>query len=172
MNSPTGRQAVPHEPGTGGPPKGRLLHAELAALVADLRHGDTVCVGDAGAGTHSKTLIPLDPGVRRIDLGIATGVPLVTDVVDALVRAGDFRAAVVGNFTVEYNQPMHAFLVDHFGEARVTEVQHFPEWYKLRDRARAHIQTGDHSVAANVILVAGPPGPDRHAAGPDRAPGA
>lgn len=143
-----------------GPAKDRLLHPRLAAVLAGLRHGEMVCVSDAGSGVSSKALIPLADDVEYIDLGIATDLPTCRDVVDALAKAGDFEAAIVADVTPEANPPLHAFLVETFGEDCVHVVDYIPAWYELRNRVKVFVQTGDYGLAASTILVSGYPSPN------------
>ncbi|REM26021.1 D-ribose pyranase, partial [Mycobacterium tuberculosis] len=54
-----------------------LLHAELSHVIASLGHGDMLVLGDAG--------LPIPDGPRRIDLAVARGVPLLNDVLQAVL---------------------------------------------------------------------------------------
>lgn len=144
-------------PALGNHRRRRLLHPELAAVIADLKHGEMVCISDAGSGTHVKSLLPLDPSVMHINLGVAPNVPRTDEIVDILTEVAEFEAAVVSQFTIRHNHAFHQSLLDRFGPGSVHEVEHFPDWYRLRDRARVHLQTGDSGVAAQTILVAGHP---------------
>jgi D-ribose pyranase len=53
-----------------------ILHPELSEVIASLGHTDTLVVADAG--------LPVPPGVRRIDLAVAGGVPPFMDVLKAI----------------------------------------------------------------------------------------
>ncbi|QFR01634.1 D-ribose pyranase [Streptomyces phaeolivaceus] len=141
-------------------PKARLLHPRLAAVLAGLRHGEMVCVSDAGSGSSEKSLVPLAPDVERIDLGIATDIPTCREVVGALHAAGDFEAAIVADVTPEANEPLMSYLVKTFGDDCVHVVDYLPTWYELRNRVKVFIQTGDYGLAASTILVAGYPSPN------------
>ena len=143
-----------------GKSKTRLLHPRIAAVVASLRHGEMIFVSDAGSGSSAKALTPLDPGVEYIDIGVATGVPSFQDVVGALCEVGDFEAAVVASNMKEENAGDYAFLVDIFGQELVHEVEYRPDFYDLRDRAKAMVQTGDCGLLTNVVLVGGYPSPN------------
>lgn len=143
-----------------GEPKMRILHPRLAAVLANLRHGEMVFVADAGTGTSAKALIPLDPGVEIIDVGVATGVPTFADVVGALCQVGDFEGAIVSEGMKRGNPADHAFLVQIFGEELVHGVPYFPDFYLIRDRVKVLVQTGDFGIGANAMLISGYPSPN------------
>ena len=44
-----------------------ILHPQLARVLAELRHRDTIIIGDAG--------LPIPKGVERVDLGWRPGDP-------------------------------------------------------------------------------------------------
>ena len=140
--------------------KTRILNERLAAIVASLRHGEMIFVADAGSGTSPKALHPLDPSVEHLDLGVVTGSPSFRDVVGAIVATGDVEAAVVTDVMPEVNPGDHPFLVDLLGAANVHHMPYVPDYYELRDRCKAVVQTGDYGVHAQAILVAGYPSDD------------
>ena len=51
-------------------------------------------------------------------------------------------------------------LCELFGENKVRKINYAPEYYELRDRCRAVVQTGDIGVHAQAILIAGYPSAD------------
>lgn len=137
----------------------RLLNARLAAICAELRHGEMIYIADAGSGTHAKSLVPLADDVETIDLGVVTGVPSVADLLPVLCATGDFEAAIVTEDMARVNPGGRAQVGSLFGEANVHEMRYLPDFYQLRDRVKAFIQTGDYTVHGNVVLVAGYPSP-------------
>lgn len=138
----------------------RILNERLAALVASQRHGEMVFVADAGSGTSPKALHPLDPSVEYLDLGVVVGSPSFQDVAGAIVAAGDIESAIVTDVMPEANPADHAFLVGLLGEDHVRHMPYIPDYYELRDRCKAVVQTGDYGVHAQAILVAGYPSDD------------
>jgi D-ribose pyranase len=139
--------------------KVRLLHERLAAVVSQLRHGEMVVVADAGSGTSPASLVPLSPEVEVIDVGIAPGLPTVADLVSVLWEVGDFEAAIVTEEMATANPSGRRFVSELVGDAGVHELRYLPDFYRLRDRAKVFIQTGDYAVHGNVVLVAGYPSP-------------
>lgn len=140
--------------------KKRILNERLAALVAGLRHGEMLFLADAGSGTSAKALYPLGPGVEYLDLGVVTGSPSFRDVAAALVECGDFEGAVVTDVMPQVNPADYAFLAGLLGEQNLHTVPYIPDYYRLRDRCKAVVQTGDYGVHAQAILIAGYPSAD------------
>lgn len=135
--------------------KKRILNKELAEVVAQIRHGEMSFIADAGSGTSPKALYPLDPSVRYIDLEVVTGSPSMQNIVDVLVDVGDFEGAIVTEDMLELNQRDYQFLVEKLGEKNVHVMHYIPEYYEMRDRCKAVVQTGDYGVHAQCILIAG-----------------
>lgn len=135
--------------------KRRILNPQLAAVVATLRHGELLYVGDSGGGIKRGSLYEMHPDVEYIDLEAVTGSPSFEDVIRTLAEAGDFEAAIVAEDMVDENPKDFNMLVEVFGENAVHQINFAPETYELRDRCVAMVQTGDIGLHANAILVAG-----------------
>ena len=137
--------------------KKRILNERLAALLASARHGEMFFVADAGSGSSSKALVPLDPSVEYLDLGVVTGVPSCLDVVRGMVEAGDIESVIIADEMPVVNPPYYKALVDLMGEENVHLIKYIPELYEMRNKCKAMIQTGDYGLQGNAILVAGYP---------------
>lgn len=135
--------------------KRRILNERLAAIVASIRHGEMLFIADAGSGTSAKALYPLSPDVEYLDLEAVTGSPSFQDIVSTLVEVGDFEAAIVTDLMPQVNEKDYSFLVGLLGEKNITQVNYIPEYYQLRDRCKAVVQTGDYGMHAQAILIAG-----------------
>lgn len=123
-----------------------LLHPDLAATVAALGHGDTICVCDAG--------LPVPAGVPVIHLGYRPGGPPFLDVVKALVSELVVETATVA--TELTDGELKAALHDVLGDVVVGEIDH--ETFKIRTaECRAIVKTGEFTPFANVLLQAGVP---------------
>ena len=140
--------------------KKRILNGRLAAIVASLRHGEMLFLADAGSGTSEKALYPLSPSVEYLDLGAVTGSPSFRDVAAALVEAGDFEGAIVTDAMSRCNPGDYDFLLELMGRENVHQIPYIPDYYQMRDRCRAVVQTGDYGVHAQAILIAGYPSAD------------
>ena len=140
--------------------KRRILNERLAAIVASIRHGEMIFIADSRSGTCSKALYPLDPSVEYLDVEVVTGSPTFEDIVRTLAEAGDFEGAIVTEDMPDQNPKDYGTLVELFGEEKVRQINYAPEYYQLRDRCRAVVQTGDIGIHAQAVLVAGYPSAD------------
>ena len=135
--------------------KRRILNSRLAAVVAGLRHGEMLYIGDSGGGIRKGSLYEMSPAVEYIDLSAVTGSPSFEDVVRTLAEAGDFEAAIVAEDMADENPGDFNMLLEVFGPNAVHQINFAPESYALRDRCVAMVQTGDIGLHANAVLVAG-----------------
>jgi D-ribose pyranase len=122
-----------------------LLHAELSQVIAALGHGDMLVIGDAG--------LPIPEGPRRIDLALMRGVPLITDVLKAVLSEMQVESVVVANEALTEARTLPAWYPLTLGIAPQT-VSH--EEFKRRSaKALAIVRTGECTPYANIILVSG-----------------
>ena len=140
--------------------KRRILNERLAALVASIRHGEMIFIADAGSGTSEKALYPLDKSVEYIDLEAVTGSPSFQDIVSTLVEVGDFEGAIVTDLMPKLNPKDYNFITELMGKENIHEIPYIPNYYQMRDRCKAVVQTGDYGVHAQAILIAGYPSDD------------
>ena len=52
------------------------------------------------------------------------------------------------------------YLLKLFGKENIHVMHYIPEYYQMRDRCKAVVQTGDYGVHAQAILIAGYPSAD------------
>ena len=140
--------------------KKRIFNESLAAIVASIRHGEMLFIADAGSGTSEKALYPLSPDVEYLDLEAVTGSPGFQDIVSTIVEVGDFEGAIITDLMPKLNHKDYDFIVNLMGKENVHEIPYIPDYYELRDRCKAVIQTGDYGVHAQAILIAGYPSDD------------
>ena len=95
--------------------------------------------------------------VEYIDVEVVTGSPSFEDIVTTLVACGDFEGAIVTEDMIEVNQKDYQLLVDLLGKKNIHSMHYIPEYYEMRDRCKAVVQTGDYGVHAQAILIAGYP---------------
>jgi D-ribose pyranase len=123
-----------------------ILHPELSEVIASLGHTDTLVVADAG--------LPVPPGVRRIDLAVAGGVPPFMDVLKAILGDMQVEKAIIASEMESRSKTLRADLLSALGETPVEEVSH-EELKQLTRGARAVVRTGEFTPYANVILSSG-----------------
>lgn len=125
-----------------------LLHAQLAAVIAAMGHGDTLVIADAG--------LPIPPGVTCIDLAVSPGVPGVLDVLAAV--AGDLvvERFLLADELLARDAMLPIAVRAFFPDASEDHAPH--ETFKQHSRtAAAIVRTGEFTPYANVLLVAGVP---------------
>lgn len=135
--------------------KKRILNKRVAAIVANMRHGEMLFIADAGSGTSIKALYPLDPTVEYLDFGATVGSPNFQDIVSTLIEVGDFEGAIITDLMHDVNEKDFSFLYNLLGKENITQVPYIPDYYQLRDRCKAVVQTGDYGMHAQAILIAG-----------------
>ncbi|MGJ3701761.1 D-ribose pyranase [Variovorax sp. AFSI2.2] len=122
-----------------------LLNAELSQVIASMGHGDMLVIGDAG--------LPIPDGPRRIDLAVTRGVPLLTDVLQAVLSEMQVEGVVVADEALNGAKVLPAWYPQSLGIAPQT-VSH--EEFKRRSAtARAIVRTGECTPYANIMLIAG-----------------
>lgn len=140
--------------------KSRILNERLAAIVASLRHGEMIFIADAGSGTSAKAMYPLDTTVEYLDLGVVTGSPSFRDVFTTLINCGDFEGVIITEDMKELNHKDFQIVEKAFDSQNIHIMHYIPEYYQMRDRCKAVVQTGDYGVHAQAILIAGYPSAD------------
>lgn len=116
--------------------KKRILNGRLAAIVANIRHGEMLFIADAGSGTSEKALYPLSPSVEYLDLGAVTGSPSFRDIVSVLVEAGDFEGAIVTDVMPELNPEDYNYITELLGKENIHEMNYIPIIIKCATAAR------------------------------------
>lgn len=127
--------------------KAGILHPQLARVLAELRHKDTIVIGDAG--------LPIPKGVERVDLGWRPGDPAYLDVLKEILKYIVVEEAVFADEALEVTPEFHkkalALLPKGIPVGYVPHTE-----LKARSReAKAIILTGEFTGYTNVILVAG-----------------
>jgi len=123
-----------------------ILHPELLDLIASAGHGDVIVLTDAG--------LRVPEGKRRIDLGLACGVPTIVDVVRAMNEELVIEAATVATEFQEWNPDVYAATM----EVLPVEPGARPHMELMDDmatRAFAYVKTGECTAYASVALVCG-----------------
>src|SRR5690625_1953155 len=132
--------------------KGGVLHPQLARVIAELGHMDTIVIADAG--------LPIPTGCERIDLAYAPGKPPFIDVLDAVLEELEVERAIITREIESDDGPMHDSLVERLeaipkvSRAGIDHVGH-EEFKLLTWEAKAVIRTGETTPYANVILRCG-----------------
>lgn len=123
-----------------------ILNSEIAKVLADMGHTDTIVIGDCG--------LPVPDGIKKIDLALKLGTPRFLEVVEELAKYMEIEkihvAAEMQSKNEECWQQMHKLFDGK--EWIVTDHEHFKQATKT---AKAVIRTGETTPFANVILHSG-----------------
>ncbi|MFE6998644.1 D-ribose pyranase [Streptomyces griseus] len=124
--------------------KSGILNRHLAGAIAELGHGDTVLVCDAG--------MPIPPGPRAIDLAFRAGTPSFAEVLDGLLDELVVEGATAAEEIRDANPDAAALLDVHF--PWLEAVPH-DELKARTAAARLVVRTGEARPYANVLLRCG-----------------
>ena len=123
-----------------------ILHPELLDLIASAGHGDVIVLTDAG--------LRVPAGAKRIDLGLACGVPTIVEVVRAMNEELVIEAATVATEFREWNPDVHAATMEVL-PVEPDERPHQELMADMASRAYAYVKTGECTAYASVALVCG-----------------
>lgn len=136
--------------------KTALLNAPVSRILADMGHGDTVCLCDAG--------LPVPRGIEKIDLAVTAGVPGVVDVLLPVFEELFVERAIVSSELKEVQPKLFGQLSDLIKALEKSQGNAIPldtmthEDFKLAaGDCRAIIRTGEYTPYANIILCSGVP---------------
>ncbi len=125
-----------------------LLNIELSQIIAAMGHGDLLVIGDAG--------LPVPPGVRRVDLAVARGVPSLDQVLQAILSELQVEAAVVANECLDGPQlPAWYQQRQADGLPSAPQCVSHEAFKALSRQAVAVVRTGECTPYANIALRSG-----------------
>jgi D-ribose pyranase len=134
--------------------KGVLLNSELSYVVSNMRHTDTIVIGDAG--------LPVPDPVKQIDLAVTKGVPDFITVLETVLS--ELRVEKV-TFAEEFktrSPHLHdealVLLKKTELEEGITITVEYISHEKLKektDNSKAVVRTGEFTPFANIILTSG-----------------
>jgi D-ribose pyranase len=127
---------------------GGIINAQLARVLAELRHTDLIVIADSG--------LPVDPGGPEVvDLAVVYGVPAFETVFRAVAAEIVVEGAVAAGEIADAN-PECWRLLRHTLDVDVELTPH--EDFKAKTaEARAVVRTGEATPYANVLLRCGVP---------------
>jgi len=128
--------------------KSGILNPELAKQIAMMGHFDKVCIADAG--------LPIPAGATRIDLALVAGLPLLSQVLEALQVDFEVQEVILARETDAVSPAVSKLVEDLWPDAESSRVSH-NEFKELLAECRFVIRTGEFTPYANVILVSGVP---------------
>lgn len=128
--------------------RGGIIHPDLARVLAQLGHGQRICIADAG--------LPVPPGVSRIDLGYRLGAPPFLDVLEAIVGELVVETVTVATEAEAACPAIVAAIRNICPDVDWRAMPH--EDFKAEtEQARVIVRTGETTPYANVLLTSGVP---------------
>lgn len=128
--------------------KSGTLNAQLARVLSETGHTDTIVITDAG--------LPIPHTVERVDLAFAPGKPNFLDVLDVVLAEMVVEGAVVSEDLAVHSPELLETLRERFDALGVRiETKPHPEFKRSTTEARAAVRSGEFTWHANVILIAG-----------------
>lgn len=134
--------------------KSALLNSEISYVVANMRHTDSLVIGDAG--------LPAPENVPQIDLAVTKGVPdfltvLKTVLTELRVEKVVFAEEIKNASPRLHEEALNCIQRLEAEEDVSIEIGYVPhESFKAKTaESRAVIRTGEFTPYANIILFSG-----------------
>ncbi|MBS0848011.1 D-ribose pyranase [Citrobacter sp. JGM124] len=134
--------------------KGKLLNADISAVISRLGHTDMLTIADAG--------LPIPRNTPRIDLALTQGEPGFMQVVEVVTQEMQVEAAILAEEVKQHNPELHRKILTHLETLQqqqgntisVSYLSH-ENFKQYTTESRAVIRSGECSPFANIILCAG-----------------
>lgn len=123
-----------------------ILNSEIAKVLADMGHTDTVCIADAG--------LPVPDGGLKIDIALTLGKPAFIDTLKAVLEDMEVEKVIIAEEIKESNASVFCDLVRIFGNTQTVYVPH-EKFKNMTSDCKAIIRTGENTPYANIILQSG-----------------
>ncbi|WP_017187512.1 D-ribose pyranase [Alkalibacillus haloalkaliphilus] len=122
-----------------------ILNSEIASILAQLGHTDTIVIADCG--------LPVPDGVKRIDLALTKGTPSFIETLEAILADMEVEHATLATEIKTNNEHVLNKIEQHYqGEKGFVSHEDFK---KLTKNAKVVIRTGETTPFANIILRSG-----------------
>lgn len=136
--------------------KTALLNGPVSAIIADMGHGDTLCVCDAG--------MPISPKIQKVDLAVTSGIPSFLDVLKSIIEELFVEQVIIAeemkvqqpNLFLELSNQVATLEARQGNVIPIITTSH-DDLKKSATNCRASIRTGECVPYANVILQSGVP---------------
>ncbi|PNH21366.1 D-ribose pyranase [Lachnospiraceae bacterium] len=124
-----------------------IFHPQLLRVLGELRHRDTLVIGDAG--------LPVPKGVERVDLGWKAGSPGYLEVLEALLHCLVVEEALFANEAKTVTPAFHKKALSLLPEGLPVRYVPHAELKRESEHAKAIVLTGEFTGYTNVILTCG-----------------
>ena len=126
--------------------KGKLLNSEISSVISQMRHTDSLTIGDCG--------LPITKDVKRIDLALKYGVPSFLDTLDTVLEELCVEEIIIAEEIKEAAEQLYKEILNRFENVKVTVVKH-EEFKVMTKDSHAVIRTGECTPYSNIILKSG-----------------
>ncbi len=123
-----------------------IYHPGIAQLLASCGHTDCFTICDRG--------FPVPIGPERIDLALVDGIPLVFDVLRAILPEFALDRVLVAEEALKASPAFVRELRGLLDATPLVTVSHL-ELKEIAEHGRATIRTADTAQYANIVLVSG-----------------
>lgn len=127
--------------------KGGILNPQIAKILADTGHMDTLVVADAG--------LPIPKNVERVDLAWKPNEPGYIEVLEEILKHIVVEKAILAKELKIVSPDMHKEILATLPQELPVEYVEHVELKEQTKEARAIIRTGEFTPYPSVILVAG-----------------
>lgn len=127
--------------------KGGIFHPQLCRVLAELRHMDTIVIGDAG--------LPIPKGVERVDLGWRPNDPAYLDVLEEILKVIVVEKATFAEEALTVSADFHKKALALLPEGVPVDYIPHTALKAASANAKAIVLTGEFTGYTNVILTCG-----------------
>ncbi|HLR67672.1 D-ribose pyranase [Virgibacillus alimentarius] len=125
--------------------KSGILNREIASVLANLGHTDTIIIADCG--------LPIPENIQCIDVSLGLGNPSFLTVLKAVTADMAVEEIMLANEIQIKNDELHQEIIKRHSDTPVHYIPH-EELKKNIKGAKAVIRTGEATPYANMILQA------------------
>ncbi len=134
--------------------RGSLLNSSLSRIIAEMGHGDRLCLADAG--------LPIPLGCERVDLAVRLGLPSFLDVLDTVLEELWVERVILAEEIKGKNASALEGIqkrLEEYGDKMglVPEISYVTHqvFKDLIASSRGVVRTGEGSPYCNILLESG-----------------
>ncbi|MFT8412493.1 MAG: D-ribose pyranase [Schleiferilactobacillus perolens] len=125
--------------------KNGVFNSQIAGVIADMGHFDTLSIGDAG--------MPVPPGTKKIDLAVTKGMPSFMAVLQNVLSELQIQRVFLAE-EIKTNNPALLKQIQNLIDVEIVFIPH-EQMKKDLGTTKAFIRTGEMTSYANIILESG-----------------
>lgn len=123
-----------------------ILNSQIAKVLANMGHTDTICIGDCG--------LPIPQTTERIDVSLSKGTPSLIQVVSVIAEDMTVEKITLASEIKDKNHNIDEEVKIIFPNVMVEYVSH-NELKAMTEKCKAVVRTGEITPYANIILHSG-----------------